>query len=390
MTFFESLTESFVPRGKEPERVYRARIGKFQGWTSIVVNILLFLVKFMIGIMVRSVSVIADAIHTLSDVVSSAVVIWGFNEAEKPADYEHPYGHGRAEYIATLVIAILLCVAGIEFIEASVKRILNPEPLTPAWWMILAVLATIGLKEVMARFAGYLSGKITSDTLKADAWHHRSDAISSFLVVIAMVAGRAGYYALDGYAGLGVALFIIWTGIEIARNAIDDLLGKPPTDEEIEEIRKTAQAIEGVLGVHDIAVHSYGNDKFASIHIEIDASETPSRSHDIAERVEEVLRKNLNVAPTVHIDPVDPSHPIVQEVRTYLENYWAGDKRIKGFHDIRVVDTEEHQVILFGVNLQRGLSRKSVRNCCEEIEASLRKVFKGYEIIVKVSGLHLY
>lgn len=390
MSFFESLTESFVPRGRKSDRVYRARIGKFQGWASVFINILLFLVKFMIGIMARSVSVIADAIHTLSDVVSSAVVIWGFNEAEKPADYEHPYGHGRAEYIATLVIAVLLCVAGIEFIEASVKRILNPKPITPAWWMILAVLATIGVKEIIARFANYLSGKIASDTLKADAWHHRSDAISSFLVVIAMVAGKAGYYAVDGYAGLGVALFIIWTGIEIARNAIDDLLGKPPTDEEIEEIRKTAQAVEGVLGVHDIAVHSYGNDKFASVHIEINISESPGRAHDIAENVEDALRKNLDIAPTVHIDPVDPSHPVVQEVHTYLENYWAGDKRIKGFHDVRVVDTEEHQVILLGVNLQRDLSRKSVRHCCDEIEASLKEEFKEFDIIIKVSGLHLY
>ena len=170
-----------------------------------------------IGILVGAVSVIADAVHTLSDVISSAVVIWGFKQAEKPADVEHPYGHGRAEYIATLIVAVLLCVAGIEFIEASIERIRNPQLVSSAWWMIIDLLATVILKEFTAQYAEFLSSKIASGTLHADAWHHRTDALSSLLVVGALIAGKYGYSAVDGWAGLGVALFLIYTGIEIAR-----------------------------------------------------------------------------------------------------------------------------------------------------------------------------
>ena len=166
--------------------------------------------------MVGAVSVIADAVHTLSDVVSCAVVIWGFKQSEKPADVEHPYGHGRAEYIATLIIAVLLMVAGIEFIKAAIDRIQNPELVEAEWWMVIALGATIVLKEITARYAEFLSAKIASGTLHADAWHHRSDAISSMLVVGALIAGNYGFPAVDGWAGLGVALFLIYTGFEIA------------------------------------------------------------------------------------------------------------------------------------------------------------------------------
>ena len=138
-SFFDFITNKYIPKSKESTRKYRSRIGKFQGWISVTVNSLMFFLKLAIGILIGSISVIADAVHTLSDVISSAVVIWGFNEAEKPADKEHPYGHGRAEYVATLIIAVLLIVAGIEFIESSIDRIIHPILIEPAWWMIIAI-----------------------------------------------------------------------------------------------------------------------------------------------------------------------------------------------------------------------------------------------------------
>jgi len=178
---FESMTNRFIPNTKESAKTYRTKIGVFQGWISVLVNSILFILKLVIGLMVGAVSVIADAVHTLSDVVSSVIVIWGFKQAEKPADVEHPYGHGRAEYIATLIIAILLCVAGIEFIEVAIDRIQNPELVVAEWWMIIIFSSTIILKEITARYAEFLSSKIASGTLHADAWHHRTDAISSIL-----------------------------------------------------------------------------------------------------------------------------------------------------------------------------------------------------------------
>ncbi len=387
---FELITKKFVPNLRESSQSYRTQIGKFQGWVSVAVNLVLFIIKFTIGLITRSVSVIADAVHTLSDVISSGVVIWGFHEAEKPADAEHPYGHGRMEYIATLIIAILLIVTGIEFIESSVHRILNPEPVNPQWWMIAVIFLTIFIKEVTARYAEFLSSLIASGTLHADAWHHRVDAISSVLVVIAMVAGKFGYHALDGWMGFGVSLFIIWTGFEIAKESVDDLIGAPPTEEEIDEIRNLVMPIDGVLGVHDITVHSYGHDKFISLHIEIDADESPAKAHDIAEDAEEIIHKKTGAEPTVHMDPVQPNNPLVKQVQSYLEENWSNEEHIIGFHDIRIVDTEKHHVILFGVNTRLETTKSEKIDCCKRLENSVKNTFPEFEVNVKISSLSKY
>ena len=390
MLMFEVLTNRFIPNTKESTKLYRSKIGVFQGWISVLVNSILFILKLLIGIMVGAVSVIADAVHTLSDVVSSIVVIWGFKQAEKPADVEHPYGHGRAEYIATLIIAILLCVAGFEFIKASIDRIQNPEQVVAEWWMIFILMVTIIMKEITARYAEFLSSKIASGVLHADAWHHRIDAISSILVVAAMIAGKYGYPIVDGWAGLGVALFLIFTGFEIAKDAVDDLIGKPPTSEEVEVIRQIVMSVDGVLGAHDIIVHSYGHDKFVSVHVEIDADETTAVAHDISEEVEDKLEKAIGVEPTVHLDPVHPNDPLVQEVNKVLSLLGESDGRITDIHDVRIVNTENHHVILFGINIQVGISQREIVSCTLNLENKLKEKFNNYEINIKVSPLHRF
>jgi len=387
---FEALTNRLIPNTKESAKMYRIKIGVFQGWISVLVNSVLFILKLLIGIIVGAVSVIADAVHTLSDVVSSIVVIWGFKQAEKPADVEHPYGHGRAEYIATLIIAILLCVAGIEFIEASIDRIQNPEQVAAEWWMILILMVTIILKEITARYAEFLSSKIASGVLHADAWHHRIDAISSIMVVAAMIAGKYGYPVVDGWAGLGVALFLIFTGFEIAKDAVDDLIGKPPTMEDVENIRNIVMNINGVLGAHDITIHSYGHDKFVSVHVEIDADKSTAEAHDISEEVEHKLHDALGVEPTIHMDPVHPNDPLVQEVNKVLSLLCESDERIADIHDVRIVNTENHHVILFGINIQVGISQKEIVSSTLNLENRLKEKFKNYEINIKVSPLHRF
>ncbi len=390
MTFYDSITDRFVSDSRKSAQTYRNNIGIFQGLVSILVNVVLFILKLIIGLMVGAVSVIADAVHSLSDVVSSAVVIWGFKQAEKPADVEHPYGHGRAEYIATLIIAVLLVVAGIEFIQMSIDRIQNPEVVTSQWWMVVVLIFTIVLKEITARFAEHLSSKIASGTLHADAWHHRTDAISSLLVVAALIAGNYGYPAVDGWAGLGVSLFLIYTGFEIARDAVDDLIGKPPTSEEVDAIRQLVTNVKGVLGAHDIIIHSYGHDKFVSVHVEIDADKTTAEAHDISEEVEEKLENAIGVEPTVHLDPVQPNDPLVQDVNRILTQLSSNDEVITDVHDIRIVNTENHHVILFGINVKIGSSQKDIVVCCQKLENELKKKFSNYEINIKVSPIHRY
>ena len=388
--YFNYITDKLVTPSRTSARNYRGRIGKLQGWVSVLVNGILFVIKLAIGIVVGSVSTIADAIHTLSDVISSGIVIWGFHEAEKPADPEHPYGHGRIEHIATLIIAVLLIVAGIEFIRTSVGRIINPTSISPSWAMVIIILATIFLKELIAQYAQFLSQKISSGTLKADAWHHRADAISSLLVVIAMIAGKYGYYSIDGWAGLGVALFVIWTGYMIAKEAIDEIIGTPPSDVMIEDVKQIVSTVEGVLGVHDITIHSYGNEKFASIHIEIDEKKSSAQAHDISEEIEQILYQKLGIEPTIHIDPISVNNPMIKKVKTFLEQNYSNNNQIKSWHDIRIVDTEKHHVILFGINTMAGMTKSENVQICKKLSDSIKEEFQGFEVDVKVSPLHKF
>ena len=387
---FEAITNKFVPEQRDSSKYYRNKIGIFQGWVSASVNLLLFLFKLFIGLITGAVSLIADAIHTLSDVITSLIVIWGFNQAKKPADVRHPYGHGRAEYIATLIISILLCVAGIEFIETAVDRIQNPILIKSDLWMVIVLGLTIIIKEITARYAKFLSSKIASGLLHADAWHHRTDAISSFLVMIALIAGNYGYPSIDGWVGLFVALILIYTGFDIARDSIDDLIGTPPDPSELENIREVVIGVPGSLGVHDISVHSYGNEKFVSVHAEINAKKTAAEAHDISEEIESRLKKTMGVEPTVHLDPVYPNNPMVKEIKHLLTKKYNNDDRITDFHDVRVVNTENHRVILFGINVSLGLNRKEIVLYQDELTNYLKENFNNYEINIKISQPHQF
>jgi len=387
---FEAITKKFVPEQRDSSKYYRNKIGIFQGWVSASVNLLLFLFKLFIGLITGAVSLIADAIHTLSDVITSLIVIWGFNQAKKPADVRHPYGHGRAEYIATLIISILLCVAGIEFIETAIDRIQNPILIKSDLWMVIVLGLTIIIKEITARYAKFLSSKIASGLLHADAWHHRTDAISSFLVMIALIAGNYGYPSIDGWVGLFVALILIYTGFDIARDSIDDLIGTPPDPSELENIREVVIGVPGSLGVHDISVHSYGNEKFVSVHAEINAKKTAAEAHDISEEIESRLKKTMGVEPTVHLDPVYPNNPMVKEIKHLLTKKYNNDDRITDFHDVRVVNTENHRVILFGINVSLGLNRKEIILYQDELTNYLKENFNNYDINIKISQPHQF
>ena len=238
----------------------RSRYGSLGAWVSIAVNVLLFAVKGFLGIALNSVALIADAVHTLSDVGTSVVVLMGFRISQRPSDQEHPFGHGRAESIATLIVSILLIVAGVELMDSAVRRIFNPvvnaQEINLA--VVIIVAGTIVVKELLARFAGQLGVMIDSDVLKADSLHHRSDAFSTVFVLLSIIFVRGGYVYLDGIAGVLVALIVVYTGYIVARKAVSPLLGERPSLELIKQIEDIALGVEGVEGVHDVIVHRYG------------------------------------------------------------------------------------------------------------------------------------
>lgn len=368
----------------------REKYGLLEGWVSIFINTFLFVFKLIIGLLVNSIALIADAIHSLSDTATSIVVIVGFRISNKPPDPEHPYGHGRAEYIATLIISILLVVTGVEFIRTSIERITHPEKITASIGLLLAVFSTIVIKELMGQFSRHLGDAIDSDTLQADFWHHRTDAISSALVLVALICGRLGFPSLDGVAGLGVAGILIYTGFNIASGAIDTLLGRPPKPSMVHKIRSMARDMPHVLDAHDIVVHNYGNHSFINLHIEVDEKEDLMTIHDTAEAVEEMFRNKMRAYATVHIDPISTDSEEVQQVRDAMNDIIKFDPEVESFHDLRIVHTEEYYRAFMDVMLKQALSESEIENVLDRLKSRLVKVFPDIEFHLQVTPIHKF
>lgn len=372
MSFTKFLIRLTTPSGLEAgSPAWRAHIGTLEGWVSILGNFILFVVKLIFGWMISSIALIADAFHTLSDVATSIVVIIGFKVSQKPADKEHPFGHGRAETIATLTIAILMAVVAFEFLKGSVDRLFFSDSdidVSRLDWIFIGVITlTAAGKAWMAIFAYQLGDLINSDALKGEAVHHKSDVYTTLLVIAGLIGSYYGIPHVDGIMGIGVAIMILHSAYDIAKESIDDLLGKPATVEEIGEISQIATSVPGARQVHDVVVHSYGEQKFISLHVEIDESTTPSVAHHIADNVEHKLAHELNAQVVTHTDPVAVEGEMVQALRTCIEQTLLTFSEDFSIQDLRVVGKEPLEAVLFELPVPPDCTQKP------EIEAALRK-----------------
>ncbi|MEO0293873.1 MAG: cation diffusion facilitator family transporter [candidate division WOR-3 bacterium] len=282
------------------------RLGFIEGWVSIVVNILLFALKLWVGVAMKSIAMTADAWHTLSDTFTSFVVILGFWISGKPADEEHPFGHGRAEIIAAIIIGVLLGVVGINFLVESGKRFVHHISI-PTFKIFAVIIFGISmvLKEALSRFAFWVGRRIKAESVIADGWHHRSDAIASGLILIGVFLGKYLWW-IDSVLGIGVSFLILYAGYDIVRIASNKILGEAP-DEEVKEkihriISKNAPA---VMNIHHIHIHRYGNHTELTVHIRLPGNMNVFDSHSITKEIENKLREELRCEATLHVEPFE-------------------------------------------------------------------------------------
>ena len=300
MSFNAWLLMRFSPE----KNLLRKRIGYLEAWVSIIGNVLLFLLKLLIGIAINSLSLIADAFHSLSDVLTSIVVLVGFKFGEKPADKEHPFGHGRIEIIATLIIAFLLIVVTYDIGKSAILRIISPQKVKFSSIAIIFMIASAGFKEWMASFSIFLGKKINASSLIADAWHHRSDAIASLLVGLGLIFMRFNLYLIDGILALGVAILIGWIAVRLIIISSSTLIGEAPDSELISKISQISLSVPGVINMHDIYVHDYNTNKVISLHVEVNDNLLADVAHEIATTVEEKIKEKTHAYNvTAHIDP---------------------------------------------------------------------------------------
>ncbi len=288
---------------KDPEA--RKSVGVVASWTGIVLNLLLVAAKVIVGLLAGSISVVADGLNNLMDAAGSMIVLVGFKIAAKKADDEHPYGHGRYEYIAGLAVAVLVLVVGVELARAGVSEILHPSFVDFGLVTIVVLVASVVVKAWMAVFYWTLSVRIDSSPLKAVSVDSRNDALATGAVLFSVVLSRLTGLSLDGWAALGVASFIIYNGIGLVKETISPLVGEAPSEELVGEISEKIASYEGVLGIHDVILHDYGPDKrYVSAHVEMPSDWDPLVTHEIIDGIERDVLEADGIHLIIHYDPV--------------------------------------------------------------------------------------
>ena len=335
----------------------RLRYGMLCGAVGICFNILLFTGKLIAGTLTGSIGITADAFNNLSDAGSASIALIGFRLSDAKADKEHPFGHGRFEYIAGLIVSLVILLMGFELGKSSIEKILHPEAITFSFLALGVLVVSILTKLYMFFYNRSIGKKIDSATMRATALDSFSDVAATSVVLLSMLIGKWTGWMIDGYAGLAVALFIGYTGIRAAKETVSPLLGQPPTKEFVEEIERIVLRHEGVIGVHDLVVHDYGpGRRMISLHAEVPADGDMIQLHDAVDNLEKLLRKECGCEAVIHMDPVETENQETNRLRAETEAILRElDERLT-LHDFRVVTGPTHTNLVFDVVVPFGFA----------------------------------
>lgn len=361
----------------------RAEVGRLSGIVGIICNLILFAGKLVIGTISGALSITADAMNNLSDASSSIVTLVGFKLAEKPADDDHPYGHARFEYLSGLAIAAMIVVIGYELLTTSIGKIRNPESINFSAALVIVLVLSIVVKLWLAAFNGKLGKMIHSATLLATASDSRNDVISTGVVLIAAVIEAVSGWRVDGFMGLAVAVFILYSGVNLAKETISPLLGEAASPELQQLIIDIVESNPMVLGYHDLMVHDYGpGQRFASLHVEMDKAEDPLVCHEIIDDLErECLRKH-NVHLVIHYDPIVIGDELLDDMRMQVQDILKMYDERLSLHDFRLVPGNGHTNLVFDVAIPYDIyeKRKEIKAFLDKT-LSERKEEKYYTVI---------
>ena len=366
----------------------RVKIGRFAGIVGIIANTVLFIVKIAIGLLFGSISVIADSLNNLSDAGSSVLTVVGYTMSGKPADKDHPYGHARMEYLCSLFISVIVMFLGVEMLTSSIDKIVNKQQ-TEEFGItaIIIIASTIAVKVLIALFYGKLGKRINSPTLKASAIESVSDVITTSAVVIGMVlTPYTGPYT-DAIIGCAIAVYILVMGFKLVKESSNILIGTAPDAEFVHSVIKRIKEYQGVLGIHDLVVHSYGENKsFITVHVEVDSEESIMISHELMDNIEaDFLKENINLV--IHMDPVCVNDPETNELKSIcakiVSDIASEYSSPVSMHDFRVVKGSIYTKLLFDVSISNDMPLSDKR-LCEQISEEVKRINPLTELILTV------
>ncbi|MFR3728780.1 cation diffusion facilitator family transporter [Lacrimispora sp.] len=380
----EFLVRTFVKNYKDTEDVQvRTRYGLMASTVGICCNILLFCAKFFAGLLVNSISVMADAFNNLSDAASSIIGFIGVKMAGKPADEDHPFGHGRVEYIAAFIVAFLVIQVGFSLFKTSVGKVLHPEEMTFKMITIVILLLSVCMKLWLGFFNRTLGQRIQSSVMKATAADSLGDVVTTSATILSV--GIYGIWGLniDGIVGLVVSVIVMWAGVNIARETLTPLIGEPIDPKLYREITEFVGSYDGIIGSHDLIVHNYGPSRsMASIHAEVPNDVNVEVSHEIVDRIEREALKKFGIFLVIHMDPVETKNSRVLEFGSMLENVIHGiDTRIS-FHDFRLIDGENQINLIFDLVFPREYDKKKREQLKEEIISKVTETDKRCCLVI--------
>ncbi len=365
----------------------RNAYGTLGGIVGIVINFILFLIKFFVGMLVGSIAISADAFNNLSDAGSSVITIIGFKMASKPADAEHPFGHGRIEYLSALIVAFLVMLVGVQFIKSSVERILNPTTITFEFVPFILLLLSIGFKVWLSTFNKFVGNKINSSALKAAATDALGDVFTSSTVVISFLLAKFTSFPLDGYIGVFVALAILYAGFGLVKETLNPLLGEAPDPELVNAICEKVLTYPLISGVHDLIIHNYGPGRIiASLHAEIPSDKDIMEIHNVIDRVEREVSKDLNIHLVIHMDPICVITDEIKETWDYVEKVLRRYPEIKSMHDFRIVGEGDAKNLIFDIVVSPSLSghKREKEDMVKDIKDAIKNEHPQYNCIITV------
>lgn len=380
----EFLVHRFV---KDYENVEDTQVRTSYGILSSVVgilcNVLLFAVKLAIGVILRSLAVTADAFNNLSDAASSVISFIGVKMASKPADRDHPFGHGRIEYIAALIVAFLVMEVGLTFLKSSVGKLLHPEDITFEWIPFLILILSIGVKLWMGFFNRKLGRRIDSKVMLATAADSMGDVITTGATVASILICRFTSVNVDAVAGIIVSGIVIWAGFSIAKDTLEPLIGQCVPRELYQKITDAVESYDGIVGTHDLIVHNYGpNQSMASIHAEVPNDVDIEVSHEIIDRVEREVSRQLNLFLVIHMDPVETKNQTILAIREKVDRVIRALDPKLSFHDFRVVNGESQINLIFDLVVPREYSDANAERVLHQVMALMQEVDHRYQCII--------
>lgn len=382
----EFLVRHFIKDYHKTEELnVRTQYGTLAGVVGIICNALLFAVKAAVGIAMHSISVTADAFNNLSDAASSVIGLVGVKLAGKPADKEHPFGHGRMEYITALVVSFLVIEVGLTFFKDAFSRIWNPQKLEFQFISVLILVLSIGVKLWMSLFNRKLGKRIDSKVMLATAADAVCDVITTSATVISLLFFYFTGINIDGVIGVCVSLVVIWAGIGIAKDTLKPLLGEPTSSADYEKITRFVESYDGIIGSHDLIVHNYGPGRnMASIHAEVPNDVDIEESHEIIDRIERDAISQIGVFLVIHMDPVETKNERILEIRKQVEasiNEIDPDVTI---HDLRVVEGKERINLIFDMVVPFAYSREEQKELERKVRSYLSERDSRYQCVITV------